>query len=209
AQPLIPDSRPPVLLAGLDALGDDVVAPLRRLVEAWAIPTILSPKAKGLLRDDHPLSVGTIEGLGSARLYDWIADRDLVLMVGFDPVEFDRDWTFKPPVIHIGPLPNDDRYYPAAVELIGDVPAALDALAASAAPKEATDAKRFRDEFRSFVRPKRAGLTSQDVLGALRDVLPEDALVSCDVGYNKSVAIQCWPAFAPRTFFVSNGLSSM
>src|SRR5207237_309141 len=29
------------------------------------------------------------------------------------------------------------------------------------------------------------------------------------VGYNKSVAIQCWPAYAPRTFFVSNGLSSM
>jgi acetolactate synthase-1/2/3 large subunit len=33
--------------------------------------------------------------------------------------------------------------------------------------------------------------------------------VSCDVGFNKSVSIQCWPAYAPRTFFVSNGLSSM
>jgi acetolactate synthase-1/2/3 large subunit len=29
------------------------------------------------------------------------------------------------------------------------------------------------------------------------------------VGFNKSVSIQCWPAYAPRTFFVSNGLSSM
>jgi acetolactate synthase I/II/III large subunit len=70
AHALLRDSRRPVLLAGLDALGDDVVTPLLRLVEAWAIPTILSPKAKGLLRDDHPLSVGTIEGLGSARLYE-------------------------------------------------------------------------------------------------------------------------------------------
>jgi len=42
-----------------------------------------------------------------------------------------------------------------------------------------------------------------------RAALPEDALVSCDVGFNKSVSIQCWPAYAPRTFFVSNGLSSM
>jgi len=65
------------------------------------------------------------------------------------------------------------------------------------------------DEFRRFVRPARTGLTSQDVLGALREALPEDALVSCDVGFNKSVSIQCWPAYAPRTFFVSNGLSSM
>jgi acetolactate synthase-1/2/3 large subunit len=68
---------------------------------------------------------------------------------------------------------------------------------------------RFREEFRRFVRPQRSGLTSQGVLEALRAALPEDALVSCDVGFNKSVSIQCWPAYAPRTFFVSNGLSSM
>jgi len=79
----------------------------------------------------------------------------------------------------------------------------------SAKAKDATDVARFRDEFRRFVRPQRSGLTSQDVLGALRAALPEDALVSCDVGFNNSVAIQCWPAYAPRTFFVSNGLSSM
>ncbi|HLZ47783.1 MAG TPA: thiamine pyrophosphate-binding protein [Candidatus Limnocylindria bacterium] len=209
ARSLLHDSRRPVLLAGLDALGDDVVVPLRQLVEVWGVPTILSPKAKGLLRDDHPLCVGTIEGLGSARLYEWIAERDLVLMVGFDPVEFDRDWTFRAPVVHVGPQPNDDGYYPAAVELVGDVPGVLRALAASAAPKDATDTARFRDEFRAFVRPKREHLTSQDVLAALRDALPEEALVACDVGYNKSVSIQCWPAYTPRSFFVSNGLSSM
>jgi acetolactate synthase-1/2/3 large subunit len=89
------------------------------------------------------------------------------------------------------------------------LPAALEALGASASPKDDPDAARFREDFRQFVRPSRGGLTSQDVLGALRESLPEDALVACDVGYNKSVSIQCWPAYAPRTFFVSNGLSSM
>src|SRR5256885_6018834 len=43
----------------------------------------------------------------------------------------------------------------------------------------------------------------------MRGVLHEDSLVSVDVGFNKSVSIQCWPAYAPRTFFMSNGLSSM
>jgi acetolactate synthase I/II/III large subunit len=112
-------------------------------------------------------------------------------------------------VIHLNALPNDDRYYRSAVELVGPLPAALEALCASSRAKDTADAARFRDEFRRFVRPTRSGLTSQDVLGALRQALPEDALLSCDVGFNKSVAIQCWPAFAPRTFFVSNGLSSM
>jgi len=203
------ESARPVLLAGLDALDVDVAAPLRRLAESWGIPVILSPKAKGLLRDDHPLSIGTIEGLGSAKLYEWIAGRDLVLMAGFDPVEFDRDWPSSAPIIHISPLPNDDRQFRSAVEIVGNVPAALEALCAGARPKDTADATRFRDEFRRFVRPSRGGLTSQEVLGALREALPEDALVSCDVGFNKSVSIQCWPAYAPRTFFVSNGLSSM
>ena len=207
ARALLRGSRRPLMMAGLDAL--DAAPAVRGFAKAWSLPTILSPKAKGVLRDDDPLCVGTIEGLGSARLYEWIAERDLVVMVGFDPVEFDRDWTFAAPVIHVGPLPNDDGHYPATVELVGDVAATLDALAASPAPKDAASAARFREEFRRFVRPERSGLTSQQVLAALRDALPEDALVSCDVGYNKSVAIQCWPAYAARTFFVSNGLSSM
>jgi acetolactate synthase-1/2/3 large subunit len=209
AATLLRASTRPVLLAGLDALEAAVSIPLRRLIEAWAIPAILSPKSKGLLRDDHPLCIGTIEGLGSAKLYDWIAGRDLILMVGFDPVELDRDWTAPAPVIHISPLPNDDRYYRSAVEIIGPVPAVLEALCVGARSTDERDTARFREEFQRFVRPSRDGLTSQDVLGALRDALPEDALVACDVGYNKSVAVQCWPAFAPRTFFVSNGLSSM
>ena len=206
---LLRKSRRPVLFAGLDALDEASAEPLRRFVEAWGFPTILSPKAKGLLRDDHPLSIGTIEGLGSAKLYEWVAGRDLVVMLGFDPVEFDRDWPSPAPVIHVSPLPNDDRYYRSAVEVVGAIAASLDALGASAEPRETADAARFREEFRRFVRPARGGLTAQDVLGALRAALPEDALVSCDVGFNKSVSIQCWPAYAPRTFFVSNGLSSM
>src|SRR5207253_2963301 len=142
-------SARPVLLAGLDALDAANAEPLRRFAEAWGIPVILSPKTKGLLRDDHPLCVGTIEGLGSAKLYEWIAGRDLVVMVGFDPVEFDRDWTAPAPVIHVSPLPNEDRHYAAAIELVGPVAAALEALAAPARPLDAADAARFRDEFRA------------------------------------------------------------
>src|SRR5438477_7601309 len=148
----------PVLLAGLDALDAATTEPLRRFVEAWGIPVILSPKAKGLLRDDHPLCVGSIEGLGSATLYEWVAARDLVMMVGFDPVEFDRDWTATARVIHVSPLPNDDGFYRSAVDLVGPVAATLDALRASATTKDTAGAARFRDDFRRSVRPARSGL---------------------------------------------------
>jgi acetolactate synthase-1/2/3 large subunit len=43
----------------------------------------------------------------------------------------------------------------------------------------------------------------------LRAILPEDGIMTCDVGRNKSVVGQCWPAYRLKTFFMSNGLSSM
>ena len=67
----------------------------------------------------------------------------------------------------------------------------------------------FRDAFAERVRPSARGLTAQQVLAELRDAFPRDGLVTCDVGSNKAVSTQCWPAYRPRTFFVSNGLSSM
>ena len=203
-------SERPLLLVGTDANEDAVAGPLRRLAEAWSVPVMVSPKAKGIFREDHPLFLGTIEGLGTAYLYDYIDTCDLVLMVGFDPVEFDRDWTARARIVHIGVVPNDDRYYGSEVEVVGPIDSALERLASDPQPKLAPDEIRaFRDAFAARVRPSSARLTPQHVLSELRAALPEDALFTCDVGYNKAVSAQCWQSYLPRTFFLSNGLSSM
>ncbi len=210
---LLRRAKRPVILAGMDANEDRAVAPLRRLAEEWRIPVIVSPKAKGVFREDHPLFLGTIEMLGTAKLFEFVDGCDQVLMVGFEPVELDRDWEAQAPVVHIGALPNDDRNYRSAAEVVGPVADALERLVALSAPAEpkhdAAELRAFRNSFRAYVAPKRSGLTAQRVLAELRAALPEDALVTCDVGYNKAVTGQCWPAYRPRTFFLSNGLSSM
>ena len=191
------DSERPLLLVGMDANDDAVAGPLRRLAEAWQMPVMVSPKAKGVFREDHPLFVGTIEGLGTAYLYDFIDTCDLVLMVGFDPVEFDRDWSAKARIVHIGVAPNDDRYYGSEIEIVGPIDAAIERLfaASKAASKVARDEiNAFRDAFTTRLRINAKGLTAQDLLAELRAALPEDALVTCDVGYNKAVSAQCWRA---------------
>ncbi len=206
------ESARPLLLVGMDANDDAAVEPLRLLAEAWCVPVMASPKAKGVFREDHDLFIGTLEGLGTAYLYDYIDTCDLVVMVGLDPVELDRDWTAKARVVHIGPLPNDDRYYASEVEVVGRVDDVLERLRLAAAPQPKLaleDVRAFRDAFTARVRPERERLTAQHVLAELRSALPEDALMTTDVGYNKAVASQCWPAYRPRTFFLSNGLSSM
>ena len=203
-------SERPLLLVGMDANEDAVAGPLRRLAEAWSVPVMVSPKAKGIFREDHPLFLGTIEGLGTAYLYDYIDMCDLVLMVGFDPVEFDRDWTARARIVHIGVVPNDDRYYGSEVEVVGPIDTALERLTPDPTRKLSPDEIRaFRDAFAARLRPSSARLTPQQVLAELRVALPEDAVVTCDVGYNKAVSAQCWQSYRPRTFFLSNGLSSM
>lgn len=210
---LLCHAKRPVMLVGMDA-NDETTAPaLRDFAEEWKIPVMVSPKAKGAFREDHPLFLGTVEMLGTAMLYEHIDGSDLVLMIGFDPVEFDRDWTARSDVIHIGPLPNDDRYYTSAVELVGPVNESIAALRSLAggpgATRDADEVRSFRESFRTFVTPERDRLTSQQVLAELRAALPDDALITCDVGYNKAVTGQCLPMYQPKTFFMSNGLSSM
>jgi acetolactate synthase-1/2/3 large subunit len=205
-------SQRPLILAGMDANDDGVAAALRRLAESWSVPVMVSPKAKGVFREDHPLFLGTLEGLGTAYLYDYIDTCDLVVMVGLDPVELDRDWGAKARIVHVGPLPNDDRYYGSEVEVVGPIDVALERMLAAAAPEPklaAADVGAFRDAFLARVRPKAERLAAHQVLAELRAALPEDALVTTDVGYNKAVSSQSWPAYLPRTFFLSNGLSSM
>src|SRR5207247_9514577 len=112
-------------------------------------PGVGSPQANGVVRTHHPLFVGTIEGLGTAYLYDYIDTRDLVLMVGVDPVEFDRDWTAEARVLHIGVVPNDDRYYGSEVEVVGPIDAALERLSqATAMPASGRgELQAFREAF--------------------------------------------------------------
>lgn len=213
AAALLRASSRPVILAGLDALRGDASEQLRQLAERWTIPVMVSPKAKGVFREDHPLFLGTIEMLGTGKLFEYIDRCDLVIMVGFEPVEFDRDWSAAARVIHVGPLENDDLYYSADAEIVGPVDLGVELLLEAAGSPQSRhrmeDIARFRSEFWSYVNPRRSSMTAQQVLAELRHTLPEQAIVSCDVGYNKAVTGQCWPVYLPKTFYMSNGLSSM
>lgn len=213
AAALVRGAERAVILAGLDALRACATEELRALAERWSIPVMVGPKAKGVFREDHPLFLGTIEMLGTGKLFEYIDGCDVVIMAGFEPVELDRDWTASAKVVHVGPLPNDDLYYQSQTEIVAPVRAGLAALAdALGDPKGKGDrdgVAAFRKQFVDYVNPKRDALTSQQVLAELRCALPEDAIVTCDVGYNKAVTGQCWPVYLPNTFFMSNGLSSM
>jgi thiamine pyrophosphate-dependent acetolactate synthase large subunit-like protein len=97
---------------------------LRALGEAANTPIIVTPKAKGSLPDDHPLSAGTIGLTRADPIYEILDEADCIMAVGFDVVELVKPWDQQAPLIWIAPWPNNDPPVPAVAEFVGPMHAA-------------------------------------------------------------------------------------
>lgn len=212
AAALVRKARRPLIITGTDALRAGAGPELLRLAEAWRTPVMVGPKAKGIFPEDHPLFLGTVEMLGFGFLFDVVSQCDVVVMAGFDPVELDEDWQAGSTIINVGPVINEELYYPSAVDIVGPVGGGLRALREAAGevkgwPEQQIDA--VRKAFYDLLHPDLPGLLPQGVLEVLREVGPRSLMLTCDVGSNKAVTGQMWRAFEPHSFLMSNGLSSM
>jgi acetolactate synthase-1/2/3 large subunit len=98
-------ARRPVLILGLD-LNPYVDPPaVRRFAEAVGAPVFVTPKAKGMFPEDHPLFYGICSGLAAdAVIVDFFAKSDLLVGVGFEPVESDKIWHQTMKLVSIGPV---------------------------------------------------------------------------------------------------------
>ena len=75
----------PVLILGLDLDPNTDAAPLRRFVESAGVPVFVTPKAKGIFPEDHPLFFGVCSGVaGDSVIVDFFAKADLLVGVGKD-----------------------------------------------------------------------------------------------------------------------------
>lgn len=212
-------ARKPVMLLGIGArpAGQPAVT---AFAEAAELPVVVAPKAKGLISENHPLFGGVIEMLGKDSVTGWLAEADLFVYVGFDPVELDMLWEYAAPGVLLDTVPDTDAYYRVEVEVTGDVGASLRALAADR--RTATGARAegdgraraaaLRGEIaRRLSGTPRAGLLApREAIEAVRAAASSPrALAATDVGAHKMAAGQLWRSAWPGCFLISNGQSSM
>ena len=176
----------------------------------------VTPKAKGMLSEDHPQFFGVCAGVsGDGAIVDFLTSADLLVGLGFEPVESDKLWHQTMPLVNIGPLSIAAGRFRPALELTGAVGESLAALSdADLGDVEWTDDKltTFRRRLASILEPAasgEAGLSPSAVVRRLRDILPRETIATTDVGSVKFVTSQAWTTYEPMTFFESNGLSSM
>jgi acetolactate synthase-1/2/3 large subunit len=201
----------PLILVGLGS-PPGAAEGIRKLVETLQAPFVVTPKVKGILPEDHPLFLGVASGMAIDRdIVATVRSADLILGIGFDPVEVDKTWFVDVKVVNLDSVSMAEGNY-RPLEAIGNLPSLVADLTAlidapKAWPQELLDAR--RQSLR-----RRAGTTGPCVsplalIEGLRSVFPRSGIVTCDVGSHKLLMGQFWRSYEPGTFFMSNGLSGM
>jgi acetolactate synthase-1/2/3 large subunit len=208
-------ARRPVLIVGLDVNPHTETAAVRAFVERMDLPTLVTPKAKGIVSEDHPLFAGVCAGVaGDPVIVEFLERADLLVGIGFEPVESDKLWHQTCPLVSIGPVSIAAADFRPRAEAVGDLTSALAALADLVQIRHewGGDAvTRLRERLHGVLRPATAprGLSGYELTRALRRLFPRDTILATDVGSIKSITTQAWEAYEPLTFFESNGLSAM
>jgi len=208
----IAEAKRPLILAGLGVKRYAAHRELVALAEKLQIPVIVTPKAKGVMPENHELFIGTIEMLGTGYLCDLIQSSDLLIAVGFDAVELDRPWPAPIPMVHIDVTPNFDRYFPSNWDLVGPIGQILADIGAILGQRSFWSAETVQDcktRLLQLAQKNLGGLCPHHLLECIREVAPRETILTTDVGAHKMATGQFWKAYEPGRFLMSNGLSSM
>ena len=124
-------AKRPLLVLGLSCLRATGWDALQQFIDRQRLPVVLSPMAKGFVREDHASYVGVVFHALSNIVAETIQDADMVLAIGYDPVEFNyEEWLTEVPLLHVDTVPADvDASCHLAAEVVGDIGTVLRFLA--------------------------------------------------------------------------------
>jgi acetolactate synthase-1/2/3 large subunit len=211
---LLRAARRPLAVIGTSAMRMRDPQLLRAFVERHHIPFATTMMAKGMIDEDHPLSLGCIERAMRKLQRALIQGADLVVGLGYDTIEVEYEaWASKVPVLHVDIERADvDASVRIAHEIIGDLDAGVARLAALPMAENdwpAQAARRHRDAFQNALRPAAVNFVPHQAIDVVRKVLPPQGVLAFDVGAHTHQIGSQWTAHAPRTFLITNGWSSM
>jgi acetolactate synthase-1/2/3 large subunit len=214
AAALIASAKRPIAVLGAAAMRLRDPRLLRDFVERHHLPFASTTMAKGMIDEDHPLSIGCIERSCRQIQRRLLGSADLIVGLGYDTVEVEYEaWIGATPLLQIDIEPPDVAPSVALVhQAIGDLDAALTRLIAAPAAANAWREETLAEHRRSFqaaLRPRSASFTAHAAIDAVRRALPRDGVLSFDVGAHTHQIASQWTAHAPKTFQITNGWSSM
>jgi acetolactate synthase-1/2/3 large subunit len=214
-------ARCPVLLLGGRAGAPGVVEALHGLLATGDLPVVETFQSAGAvtrpLLDHFCGRVGLFRNQPGDLV---LGEADLVIAVGYDPVEYDPE-LWNPgrgvAIVHIDDLPASlDAHYQPEIQLIGGVSATIAALTAhaadwrsDAAAKETVAKLRASLDEPPMQASSAAVVHPTQIVATLRDLLPDETVVACDIGSNYVWMARHFRTFEPRRLLFSNGQQTL
>ncbi|MFO8060727.1 MAG: thiamine pyrophosphate-binding protein [Bacillota bacterium] len=221
AAALLLGAERPVIWAGGGSVGASDA--LREVAQVLEAPVIMTCAGKGVLDENHPLSLGC--NLRSEKMREFVQSADVLLVVGSELSVYDTgdDLQFPQMLIRVDlDPPRGDRPYRPHLHIQSDAGIFAEQLlerlrgsteVAAASESEVGRGDAFRGEIAQLRDSIREGESDDGEVRAIIDVLrqtllPED-LVVCDMTMLCYRASSLYPAERPRTFLFPRGFGTL
>jgi len=214
----VAEAERPFAIIGLDVLYDDSRAVVCAFLEHFGIPFVTTYKAKGIVPEDRALCLGGagLSPLADAHLIPLVKQADLVLCLGYDPIEMRPGWREiwdpeKTRVIDISATINDHYMHQAGLNLVAHTGATLEAIAKGNPARET-----WPDDEPAQVKAALAQAFPNDdewgpaaVIAETRAAMPADTLATADSGAHRILLSQMWQCTEARGLIQSSALCTM
>ena len=196
---LLSKAQKPVIVAGGGVVTSQAQAEVVELAEKLQIPVATSLTAKGLILDNHPLSVGVVGTYSRACANRVVSEADLVFFAGCGAGgQVTANWKIPAagtPVIQLDIDPAAlGRNYPNAVSLLGDARVTLRQMCDTAQRKSPDAAKAWIAQAQKHVAEWRAAaepmlsseaspLRPERICREIMQALPANGVVVSDTGH--------------------------
>ena len=225
------NAKNPVLHAGGGIILAHASEELAALAEFLDIPVSRTLMGHGCLSDKHPLMIGQTGFWGLEFTHSLTVNADVILGLGtrfaeadssswYQGVTFDPD---KTSFLQIDIDPSEiGRNYPVEIGAVGDLKVGLAQILeevkkicpkGKSNPELRAQIAKAKAEFKksneAISNDSRFPMTPQRILKDVKEVIPEDAIIFTDVGWNKNGVAQEFDITMPGSIHHSSGLATM
>ena len=219
---LIAIAEKPIILAGGGVIIGNASDELVKLSDLLMAPVATTFMGKGGFPEVHPLSVGSIGMHGNPAANRLMSEADVLLAVGTrfsDRATANLDtFAADSKKIHIDIDPAEiGKNVDVDIPIVGNAKTVLALIYASLAKKLQKNegsawTKRVtetKEKLSPLIRDIPKDVVPKTLLSELRKLLPENTIVTTEVGQNQMWSALYFQALKPRTFISSGGLGTM
>ncbi len=215
-------SKRPIILIGAWANRKRITRYLSEFITRYHIPFFSSQMGKWVVDESMPEYLGTAALTSGDYIHEAIAQSDLIISVGYDPIEkpttlLGDEWI---PCIHINfyESQTDDVYAPY-LDVVGDIGNIFWRLTETPIQSDwdFTEIYSIRDKYNSIIRSHRDNeiasetpiMWPRQLTEILRQSIAREDILTLDNWLYKVWIARNYPCYAPNTLILDNALATM